>query len=323
VKTRTSGLTVIEILVVVSIVALLAGLLLPAVHTVQKMAKETKQKAQLTSIELGLAAFKNDYGDYPPSSFTDTTPGGTGNYGGAQKLAEALLGWDLLGFHPNSNWRADGQGVTSLGVPVNTTYTAPNNLAQRRDRYIEADTANAFFLGGGPDGVFLNTAGEWGGALAPRTYVLCDVFPVRERKLRLADGRIVSPGMPILYYKANPASKVLVPGANQGQVAPEGRIYNARDNWALVSLGLLADNAKPLPARRRHKLDALYPLDPEEMGRLYNANDSYFLYFYQLYLRDPRVPAHAWPYRPDSYVLISAGADGMYGTNDDIRNFGQ
>jgi type II secretory pathway pseudopilin PulG len=55
-------MTVIEILVVVSIIALLVGLLLPAVHTVQKMAKETKQKAQFTVIELGLAAFKNDYG---------------------------------------------------------------------------------------------------------------------------------------------------------------------------------------------------------------------------------------------------------------------
>jgi type II secretory pathway pseudopilin PulG len=308
---------------VVSIIALLAGLLLPAVHTVQKMAKETKQKAQLTSIELGLAAFKNDYGDYPQSSFTDSTPGGTGNYCGAQKLTEALLGLDLLGFHPNSNWRADGRTVNSQGVVTDAAYTAANNLTNRRDRYIELDTANAFFLGGGMDGVYLNTAGEWNGALAPRTYVLCDVFPVRERKLRLADGRIVSPGMPILYYKANPASKILVPGANQGQVAPEARVYNARDNWALVSLGMLADNAKPLTGRRRHKLDALYPLNPEEVSRLYNTNDSYFTYFYQLYLRDPRVQAQPWPYRPDSFVLISAGADGIYGTNDDIRNFGQ
>ncbi len=102
-------MTVIEILVVVSIIALLVGLLLPAVHTVQKMAKETKQKAQFTSIELGLAAFKSDYGDYPPSSWQNpNAAGGRTDYCGAQKLAEALLGWDLLGFHPDSGWRADG-----------------------------------------------------------------------------------------------------------------------------------------------------------------------------------------------------------------------
>jgi hypothetical protein len=48
-----------------------------------------------------------------------------------------------------------------------------------------------------------------------------------------------------------------------------------------------------------------------------------FAYFYQLYIRDFRVQARPWPHRPDSYLLISAGADGIYGTNDDIRNFGQ
>ena len=45
--------------------------MVPAVHTVQKMARETKQKAQFTAIELGLAAFKSDYGDYPPSFWLD------------------------------------------------------------------------------------------------------------------------------------------------------------------------------------------------------------------------------------------------------------
>jgi hypothetical protein len=28
-----------------------------------------------------------------------------------------------------------------------------------------------------------------------------------------------------------------------------------------------------------------------------------------------------WPVNADSYVLISAGADGLYGTADDITNF--
>jgi len=38
---------------------------------------------------------------------------------------------------------------------------------------------------------------------------------------------------------------------------------------------------------------------------------------------DPKASASGivWPYRPDSYILISAGADGYYGTADDITNF--
>jgi hypothetical protein len=46
--------------------------------------------------------------------------------------------------------------------------------------------------------------------------------------------------------------------------------------------------------------------------------------FYNESIMDPKVSTirRAWPYRPDSYILISAGADGLYGTNDDICNFG-
>ena len=313
-RTRTSGMTVIEILVVIGIIALLAGLLLPAVHTVQKMAKETKQKAQFTSIELGLAAFKSDYGDYPPSSWQNPNiPGGRADYCGAQKLSEALLGWDLLGFHPDSGWRADGldrSGGPTTYDPLKVNPTA-QTLDKRKGRYVELEHANAFRLGdsvaGLRDGLFPDTSnGSGNPALEPRTYVLCDVFTVNERKI-LENGstllvpgvaaKMVSPGTPILYYKANPASKVLDTGD------PETRIYNVRDNWPLISLRMLADALKPLRDRRQHPLE--------------DAN-----FFYE-YIRDPRVQARPWPYRPDTYLLISAGADGIYGTNDDIRNFGQ
>ena len=109
----------IELLVVLGIIALLVGLLLPAVSAVKKMAKETKQKAQFVTIELALEAFKNDYGDYPPSDWFLLSPHPSSiHYCGSQRLAEALLGWDLLGFHPNSAWREDGLDVG--GVPGHT-----------------------------------------------------------------------------------------------------------------------------------------------------------------------------------------------------------
>lgn len=309
-KTKRSGLTVIEILVVVGIIALLVGMLLPAVHTVQKMAKETKQRAQFTSIELGLAAFKNDYGDYPPSYWYDLSVSGGGpqNYCGAQKLAEALVGWDLLGFHPNSAWRADGRDASDGDMSYDppkmrdaNNDQIPDTLDERKDRYVDLDTANAFQLGKSAlrDGLFVSTAGGWGGAgaLAPETYVLCDVFPVNERKVALSDGKMVSPGTPILYYKANTASKT-IDVSNMASLYEN--IYNPRDNAALIGFGRVADAAKSGTKRQHPLLD--------------------FTYFYT-YIRDSKVHARNWPYRPDSYLLISAGADGLYGTDDDICNF--
>jgi type II secretory pathway pseudopilin PulG len=318
---------VIEILVVVSIIAILVGILVPALTMVQNTAREVKQRAQFTAIDLGLAAFRSDYGDYPPSNWwAPAAPSAPQNYCGAQKLAEALLGWDLLGFHPNSAWRADG--LDAAGGPdtydPKAAYSAAvrqENLKKRRDRYIELDTANAFRLGesvlGMRDGLFVNTIGDMGGGpLAAGTYVLCDVFEVPERKIVLPnvtplDGRNVRsvvPGTPILYYRANPASKT-IDTAGAGVVEPEYRIYNVRDNVPLINLCKLSDAAKPLAMRQRHPLDLAAPA-------------AIAVDFYE-YVRDPKVQARRWPYKPDSYILISAGRDGLYGTSDDIRNFGR
>ena len=116
-RRRESGFTIVEMLTVVGILALLVGLLIPALTAVKKSAKETKQKAQLTTIELALVTFKNDYGDYPASDWTYPVAGSSEGYCGAQKLSEALVGWDLLGFHPKSGWRADGLDEFGSAMP--------------------------------------------------------------------------------------------------------------------------------------------------------------------------------------------------------------
>jgi prepilin-type N-terminal cleavage/methylation domain-containing protein len=315
VNTRRAGLTMVEMLVVVAIIAILVGILIPAATMVRKTAKNVKQKAQFTAIDLGLAAFKNDYGDYPPSLWWDSTSSTAGarDYCGAQKLAEAMVGWDLLGFHPNSAWRADGLDVSGGAMsydPARARGDANGDgivdtLAERRDRYVELEVANAFRLGqsapGRGDGLFLDGGGA-GTQLAENTYVLCDVFEVPGRRVLLSDGSMVSPGTPILYYKANTASKTMVdPTATINATQADQSIYRARDNAVLVNLRCVADGMKPLANREAHPLA--------------NWNT-----FYEL-IRDPKVQTQPWPYRPDSYILISAGYDGLYGTADDITNF--
>ncbi|OHB67718.1 MAG: hypothetical protein A2Y77_13805 [Planctomycetes bacterium RBG_13_62_9] len=314
-------MTLIEILVVVSVIAILVGILIPALNKVQNTARDVKQKGQFTAIDLGLAAFRSDYGDYPPSFWWDPgSPSLPQDYCGAQKLAEALLGWDLLGFHPDSAWRGDGLDAargpdTYDPLQVYPAAVRQDNLKKRRDRYIELDVANPFRLResavGLRDGLFPDVT-----PLAFRTYVLCDVFEVPERKLQLdrldEAGRSAVPGTPILYYKANPASKTI----NTGEY--RDRIYNIRDNSPLVSLGKLADWRLPIPQRNEHWLNGPLRVRPNPY---FTANEYYF---YE-YLRDPKVQTGdlPWPYRPDTYLLISAGRDGLYGTPDDIRNFGR
>jgi len=279
VRRKRTGFTVVELLAALGIIALMVGLLIPALSMVRRTAKETKQKAQFTTIELALAAFKNDYGDYPRSDWL-LPPARGSDYCGSQKLTEALLGWDLLGFHPQSDFRSNGYNDDRVFI-----YDADNPVFfdQRRGPYLESGSDNAFRLGNisvlNP-GLFNDT-----GPLAPNTFVLCDVFGAK--KIMLANGETVRAGAPILYYRANTSAKTI------------REIYNAQDNDALVMMKQQAD------------------------GKIHPLADSrtQYQYFYD-YITDPKISARPWPYRPDSYILISAGVDGLYGTGDDIRNFG-
>ena len=284
----------IELLIVLAIIALLVGLLVPALTVVRKTAKETKQKAQFATIELALAAFKNDEGDYPPSIWP-LPPNPGSDYCGSQKLAEALLGWDLMGFHPHSAWRADGLDAAGGPWTYDPAQTRdangdgiPDTFDERKGPYLERTGVGVYKL--------VDLFGTNVGPLNPDTFVICDVFGAK--KLTILKG--VDPvtgqpitvnekaGAPILYYKANTSGKIL------------NEVYRVADNDAIVMAKQQADG-------REHPL-----------GR----PDNQYQTFYN-YIRDPKITARAWPYRPDSYILISAGADGLYGTGDDICNFGQ
>lgn len=293
-KRKKTGLTIIELLIVLGIIALLVGLLLPALSVVRNLAKQTKQKAQFSTIELALAAFKNDEGDYPPSDWI-LPPNPGSDYCGAQKLAEALLGWDLLGFHPNTAWRADGLDAGGGPGSYDPAHTRDINgdgvldtFDERKGPYLELATANAFKLFDlfRPNSI---------GSLEPDTFVICDVFGAKKitiiSRIDPITGRPVTltqkAGAPILYYRANTSGKII------------NNVYRAYDN------------------------DALVVTKQQDDGRVHPLADPSGPYqFFYDYIRDPKIAAKPWPYRPDSYILISAGADGLYGTGDDVTNFG-
>ncbi|MHC4704254.1 MAG: type II secretion system protein [Planctomycetota bacterium] len=275
VRCKNRGFTLVELLTVLAVITMLVGLLVPSLSMVRKIAKETKQRAQLASIEGALTTFRNDYGDYPPSAYEE--PGPLQGYGGGQKLAEALLGWDLMGFHPQTMW--DG-----LGIAYQPPRPSLANLNARKGRYLEMEAANAFRVDT-PEGLFKNT-----GPLAKHTFVLCDVFGT-VGKVTIG-GKTFKAGAPVLYYRADTSSKRM----NSDVI--EGRIYDHEDNIHIIVAKAVKDGG------------ADHPLNQTDLD-----------FFYEVYIRDPKVPGQ-WPYRPDSYLLITAGADGIYGTGDDICNFG-
>lgn len=301
---RRSGFTIVELLTVMAVIAILIGLLVPALNLVKDYAKEIQQKAQFHGIGVGLELFKSEFGMYPPSNDNvdlydptknhplDPTP-----YGGAQKLAEAMVGWDLLGFHPKSDFRSDGwndydndgiddevynpvSGITGSKSPPHTE-TAEENIQARTGPLVELENANAFTMA--------DIYGSNTGGFVPENFVLCDVFGKKRVSGRKA-------GMPILYYRAR-TQYTLQDYEDAAEIAND--IYYYPDNQNLLDLGSAEDSTVQHPL-------ADGTTDWEDFEEV---------------ILNRQVIDIKRPFRAGSYILISAGPDGLYGNADDITNF--
>ncbi len=268
------GFTIVELLTVMSIIVILIGLLVPAISRVREYAKKVTQMTQLATIGTGIEFFNSESDGYPPSGALD----GVGRpYCGAIKLCEAMMGQDLMGFHPDSDFLRDGVDRAGRALYVTATLDA------RKKPYLPLENANVQKLediyGAGNTNPFL-----------PDSYVLCDVFSHAYKSG--ARG-----GMPILYYKADASNNLHDPNTAPTPTDSKGNIYNYWDNQMLVMLGKPWEQG----VSNKHSL-----ADPQ---RFYRNT------------RNHKIPYPPRPYRADSFILITAGLDGEYGTADDICNF--
>lgn len=268
----------VTVLLILFICILICVLVLSVIPPrVKRYAYVVKQKAQLMSVDTALELFNSELNGYPPSDAMDEAEV---DYCGAMKLSEAVMGRDLLGYHPASVFRSDGTDGKGRVLYTDPGGAYMYNLDPRKGPYLPLDNANAYSLA--------DLYGEGNtGPFDPNHFVLCDVFrnfPDRETGKKA--------GMPILYYKADMSKTA----HDVNDPDNPGNIYDYKDNHALLALGV---PGKP---------DLKHPLyeDPK--------------IFYEITKND-KILTESKPYRANTFILLSAGPDGLYGTKDDIVNF--
>ncbi len=321
---RRAGFTLVELLTVVGIISLLIGILLPSLSRARDQARRVKVAGTLSSIEKGLEMFHNDFGDYPDSGERDDP---VTDYAGATKqdelfgahwLARAMLGHDL-------------QGVDAAGLVLRNEYEIKvDPPGSGNITVVPAGTGSGMRMA--------DVAGKDRKGL----YVEGNIV-MRDTDARLKPGGDYQPTgrpilfdayqQPILYYRAHSRSRR--PFSVHGEGAEQVGIYNQWDNGGITG-GTSPDGGQPVRGwdfagtGLRHGL-GFFGGDGTSVGLTAanveqappSANPAYAGKSFANYLHDANAGNMGLVVRPQNaerYVLVSAGRDGLYGTDDDVNN---
>ncbi len=154
------GFTLIELMITISIIALLIGLIVPAYHSVQQKARKAEVTVDIKSLSGALAAFKARYLGFPPSSITihSTAAGwngdphskrwvkkfwpqfnfnGSGGLGLTSGSSETLNGAECLVFFLGGVSRKTGNDFEMLGFSNNPAAPFSKTGTSRVNPFIE------------------------------------------------------------------------------------------------------------------------------------------------------------------------------------------
>lgn len=345
------GFTLVEVLVVILIIAVLIAVLVPVTAAVGRQAKIAATKASLQTLSTALETFRADGqvgGLYPPSA-SDMMSGNKLTYqvadprgggGLASKLIEisgggllvwALAGADLLGTPGFKTFKSGSQYWAQ-----DTTATVNASDRSQSGAYaVDATTFQPIHARVGPlvdlakvkvtqYNQGLETAAGRGGYEIPAETSAFESIgrkpPKREYPFFLD-----AFDQPILYWRADPAglSSLDRSPSDQGATGTNRGVYHYLDNGAMFGpatgggpgtrqspLVLRADQntTDPHPALRYDTSVSLNDPTAAQKG-------------FAGYIRNTAITAQVRPFNPDTFLLVSPGPDGVYGTEDDIANF--
>lgn len=339
-ETGTAGFTLVELLVVISIIALLVALLLPAFSGIRTQARTTQTTGLFNALDSAINLYRNEQalgGGLPPSAsdnasdsrlIADPFSASVSNIAvsGAHMLASALVGADLRGTPGfkdvnrdgvwwNDTHKMDGATTGQQGLyavdsttldPRHTRYPSSGSYVDDAMKSKHVTTLQTL-LNDGKIFSWTDPAAPSSGATPTAGTSVQPLF--------------VDPwDRPILYYRANKAGRRMLWDGNTPGIyrhADNNIITGSKQNSLKgvdfggglqavnTTMSMIGDAECPAADPASAKVQE----DPKFNGTLAR------------FIHNPKVTAVNEPVRKDSYLLISAGEDAVYGTSDDIVNW--
>lgn len=339
-KKIRNAFTLVELLTVMAIIVLLIGILVPALSYARDQAKKASTNGQIAAIEKGIQMFHNEADRYPVSTAANPFESSLVPLSGAQWLAIQLVGADQGGFVKDNikndtsvSGAADGRidyndwlqwyslspaggrkfaRIEPLVDQAGKTVRTPEKLVQEHPEY--GDLPAALTAG----------SSEWSNAKIP---MFVDAF-----------------GYPILYYAATLGTDRPITTGTTGSNLKIGS-YDISDNAAITgemyvngsggdSIGRFpvpnagwdfasSNQTPPHPFAILGYASGIAgqtTIDTWPAGGSFAASICDRNIFDTTQRGNPargRVTAM----RADSFILVSPGRDGRYGTTDDVRNY--
>jgi len=314
-RRRRAGFTLIELLTVVAIISLLIGILLPSLSRARDQAKKATVAGMLSAIDKSLEMFHNDFKQYPDSRLrrdpitgwnipdVSTQPEDKRYLTGAHWLARALVGHDYGGVDANGYVLQGAATLADLDPPLTYSELKDGRYAERRPIYMEGE----IFARDDNTERFPGSGGSF----------------ERKRRMVVVDDAYDSP---VLYYRANVRAQepFCVNGVDDllgtyrledneritgKKIESGGPVGAPLTGWDFADVGAMPD--EPF-----HPIGAYVDWKTEDIHE-YPGSFTDYLHSHSAHKTSGRIR----PYNAEKFILISAGKDGRFGTNDDITNF--
>jgi len=242
-KTRAhKGFTLIELIVVISIIALLVGIIGPSVSKVRELGFKAKSTAAIQELASGAMQYKSEYNYYPLQA----------GWPSSTQKASRYFGASMLGYIVTST-NNDPLDPSVAPIPVSLRHDRKPFIAESNDRFLNATTT-------------IKSNRKTGATVSAPEYTPLDQWKKGDE-------------MAVLYYPSN--------------IGNDGGLTSTSPAFTLNANDFYTDG-QPLPHNNSGKLKMVDDKFGASNERAFNS---------------------------DSFLLIAAGPDGEYFTEDDIKNF--